>query len=229
MANSNTVVLVIDDEPILRIAMMDLVEDAGFEVAGAANAKDAIRVLESRADVGLIVSDIHMPPGIDGMALAAIVRDRWPPIEIILVSGRLRANEVRMPEGSVFFSKPYRPADIVATISRMAATQVPPIRFSSFSTEPPMSPSKIADMRSTLRRSFRTSSEQLSNALPISRPRPKHTGSKPNAQSNGCTKSTLRSRIAFQGRTRAEARGGIDRPGQWRHGQRKLEYPNEAT
>lgn len=121
MANVNTVVLVIDDEPVLRILMMDLVESAGFEVFGAANAGEAIRVLESRDDIDIILSDIHMPPGIDGMELAAIVRDRWPPIAIILISGRLKASEVKMPEGSVFFSKPYRSAEIVATLNRMAA------------------------------------------------------------------------------------------------------------
>ena len=55
---------------------VDLVEDAGFEAVEAANSKQAVRVLESRSDIGIILSDIHMPPGIDGMALVAIVHDR---------------------------------------------------------------------------------------------------------------------------------------------------------
>ena len=120
-ASHRIVVLVVEDEPILRMNMMDLVEEAGFDAVEAANSKQAMRVLETRSDVGIIVSDIEMPPGIDGMALVAMVRDRWPPIEIILVSGQVSSTHVRMPEGGVFFSKPCRPAEIVATLNRMAA------------------------------------------------------------------------------------------------------------
>jgi CheY-like chemotaxis protein len=116
-----TVVLVVEDEPILRMNVIDLVEDAGFEAVEAANATQAMRVLEGRSDVGIILSDIDMPPGIDGMALAAIVRDRWPPIAIILVSGQMASADIKIPEGGVFFSKPYRATDVVAALQRFAA------------------------------------------------------------------------------------------------------------
>src|SRR5277367_4779624 len=105
---SKTVVLVVEDEPVLRMNMVDLVEEAGFEAVEAANSKQAIEVLENRFDIRIILSDIDMPPGIDGMAMAAIVRDRWPPISIILVSGQVASAEVRIPEGGLFFSKPCR-------------------------------------------------------------------------------------------------------------------------
>jgi CheY-like chemotaxis protein len=100
---------------------VDMVEDAGFGAVEAANSRQALDVLEGRSDVGIILSDIDMPPGIDGMALVAIVRRRWPPISIILVSGHLASPEVRIPEGGVFFSKPYRPSEVVAALNRMAA------------------------------------------------------------------------------------------------------------
>jgi CheY-like chemotaxis protein len=116
-----TVVLVVEDEPVQRMNMADLVAEAGFDVVEVANAKQALGVLESRPDIGIILSDIDMPPGIDGMALVAIVRDRWPPIAIILVSGQAIADEVRIPEGGVFLSKPCRPADIVDALHRLAA------------------------------------------------------------------------------------------------------------
>jgi CheY-like chemotaxis protein len=116
-----TVVLVIEDEPVLRMNMVDLVEEAGFEAAEAANSQQAMRLLESRSDISIILSDIEMPPGLDGMALAAMVRDRWPPIAIILVSGQVDFGDVKMPEGGVFFSKPCRPADVVNALHRMAA------------------------------------------------------------------------------------------------------------
>jgi CheY-like chemotaxis protein len=115
------VVLVVEDEPLLRMNTVDVVEDAGFEVIEAANATQAMTVLEARDDISIILSDIDMPPGIDGMKLVAIVRNRWPPIEIILVSGQLASAEVQLPDRGVFFSKPYRPHDLVATMTRMAA------------------------------------------------------------------------------------------------------------
>jgi CheY-like chemotaxis protein len=116
-----TVVLVVEDEPLLRLNTVDMVEEAGFDALEAANSEQAMRLLESRSDVGIILSDIHMPPGMDGMALAALVRDRWPPIEIILVSGEVNSAEADLPERGLFFSKPYRPRDVVAALNRMAA------------------------------------------------------------------------------------------------------------
>lgn len=98
-----------------------MVEEAGFEALQAANAKQAMRLLESRSDIRLILSDIDMPPGINGMELVAIVRDRWPPIAIILLSGQVAPTLVQIPEGGVFFTKPYRPNDVVAALHRMAA------------------------------------------------------------------------------------------------------------
>jgi DNA-binding NtrC family response regulator len=115
------VVLVVEDEPLLRMNTVDMVEEAGFEVVEAANAKQAMKLLQDRDDIHIILSDIDMPPGMDGMDLVAIVHDRWPPIAIILVSGQIASASVRLPEGGEFFSKPYRSQDLVATMHRMAA------------------------------------------------------------------------------------------------------------
>lgn len=115
------VVLIVEDEPLLRMNVIDLVEEAGFEAIDVANATQALQVLESRSDIRIILSDIDMPPGIDGMALVALVRDRWPPIAIILVSGQIASPDVRIPHGGLFFSKPYRSTDLIAALHRMAA------------------------------------------------------------------------------------------------------------
>ena len=115
------VVLVVEDEPVLRMSAADMVEDAGFEALEAANAKQAIQLLESRGDIRVILSDIDMPPGMDGMELVAIVRRRWPPVSIILVSGHVDLGNVDIPKGGKFFSKPYRPSEIIAALHQMAA------------------------------------------------------------------------------------------------------------
>jgi DNA-binding NtrC family response regulator len=86
---------------------IDLVEDAGFEAIGAADAEEAVRILEARSDIRIVFTDIDMPGSIDGMMLAAAIRDRWPPIEIIITSGHIREEEVVLPVRGVFFPKPY--------------------------------------------------------------------------------------------------------------------------
>lgn len=118
---SKQVVLVVEDEPLQRMMAVDMVEEAGFEVVEAADATEAISILENRPDIRIVFSDIDMPRGMDGMKLAAMVRNRWPPIEIILTSGRTPASAVTLPPRAVFFSKPFRPDEIVATMQRMAA------------------------------------------------------------------------------------------------------------
>lgn len=101
------VVLVVEDEPLQRMMAMDLVEDAGFEAIAAADAEEAVRILEARSDIRIVFTDIDMPGSIDGMMLAAAIRDRWPPIEIIITSGHIREEEVVLPVRGVFFPKPY--------------------------------------------------------------------------------------------------------------------------
>ena len=95
--SSKQVVLVVEDEPLLRMAAVDLVEQAGFEVVEATDATNAVSILETRPDIRIVFTDIDMPRGMDGMKLAALVRDRWPPIEIIIVSGHLEKADVELP------------------------------------------------------------------------------------------------------------------------------------
>ncbi|WP_037076456.1 response regulator [Neorhizobium vignae] len=114
------VVLVVEDEPLLRMMAMDLVEDAGFEAVEAADADEAVTILETRTDIRIVFTDIDMPGSMNGMKLAAAVRDRWPPIEIIIVSGQVRLDEGDLPERSVFFSKPYDWQKVTATLHQMA-------------------------------------------------------------------------------------------------------------
>ncbi|WP_281409937.1 response regulator [Rhizobium grahamii] len=101
------VVLVVEDEPLQQMMAVDLVEDAGFEAVKACDAEEAVRILETRTDVRIVLTDVDMPGSVDGLMLAAAIRDRWPPIAIIVTSGRVREREVRLPSGGVFFLKPY--------------------------------------------------------------------------------------------------------------------------
>lgn len=105
-------VLIVEDESLIRLCAVEAVEDAGFEVIEAANADEAIRILESRSDVRVVFTDLHMPGSMDGLKLAHAVRSRWPPIKIIVTSGRETVAEQDLPAGGRFFAKPYDPGEI---------------------------------------------------------------------------------------------------------------------
>jgi CheY-like chemotaxis protein len=96
-----------------------MIEDAGFDVIEAGNAAEAISVLEARTDVRVIFTDIQMPGSIDGLRLAHLVRNRWPPIKIIATSGRLRLRDYELPEGGRFLPKPYSVGEITGTLREL--------------------------------------------------------------------------------------------------------------
>jgi DNA-binding NtrC family response regulator len=101
------VVLLVEDEPLLRFFVSDVLEDAGFEVIETANADEALIWLDVRDDVGVIVTDIQMPGRLNGLDLAALVHRRWPRILILVVSGFASPNAAELPEHGRFLAKPY--------------------------------------------------------------------------------------------------------------------------
>jgi len=120
-SDRKTVVLVVEDEPIIRCIAVILIEDAGYEVVEARDADQAVVILESRTDIRIVFTDIDMSGSMDGLKLAACVRGRWPPIEIIVTSGHHRQADVTVPNGSVFLQKPYDGLQLVETLQRIAA------------------------------------------------------------------------------------------------------------
>ena len=113
------VVLVVEDEMLLRMRAIDMVEDAGYSSVEAMNADEAIAILESRSDIALLFTDIQMPGSMDGLKLAHAVHERWPPIRIILVSGQLKLADMQIPANSRFFGKPLRAKDLIAEMQNM--------------------------------------------------------------------------------------------------------------
>lgn len=120
-ATTRCVVLVIEDEPIMRMMALDLVEDAGFEAVEAGSAQDAVRILETRPDIRLVFSDIDLGTGADGLTLARSIRDRWPPVEIIMTSGKVCPAPDDLPARGRFFEKPYRRDEVAAALHELAA------------------------------------------------------------------------------------------------------------
>jgi two-component system, response regulator PdtaR len=120
-AGKRPVVLVVEDEMLLRINAVEMISDAGFDVVEAGNADEAISILQARPDIHIVFTDIQMPGSMDGLKLARFVRDRWPPIKLVATSGRLALTEGDLPEGGLFISKPYTAARIAETLWSLSA------------------------------------------------------------------------------------------------------------
>lgn len=118
-------VLIIEDEPVLRIEAIDMVEDAGFEAVEAMSVEDAIRILKKRPDIRVVYMDLDMPKGVKGIEIAAAIRDRWPPIEIILTAASFAKADLDLPVRSEFYSKPIQHGEIIAAMRRMAENELP--------------------------------------------------------------------------------------------------------
>ena len=114
-------VLIVEDEPLIRMGTVYLIEDAGFEVYEAGSADAAIALLELHNENRLIVTDVDMPGSMDGLKLAHYVRGRWPPVKIIVTSGHVTVTEESLPSGALFIPKPYDPAEITHKIRELVA------------------------------------------------------------------------------------------------------------
>jgi len=106
-ADQRPVILTVEDEVLISEYLGDLLRDDGYCVIATQNADDAIAVLEGRNDIRVIITDINMPGSMDGLKLAAAVRHRWPPIKIIVATGRAPPQQNELPPECVFLSKPY--------------------------------------------------------------------------------------------------------------------------
>jgi len=114
------VVLLVEDEPLVRLVMADILVDANFRVMEAANAEEALTVLYAGVEVDVLLSDVEMPPGVNGYELARQVHEHWPGTEILITSGREWPQAGDLPPGAAFLAKPC-PSDTLVSYVRSAA------------------------------------------------------------------------------------------------------------
>jgi len=107
MTPGRPVILVVEDEFLVRMLAVAVAQDSGFDVLSAGTADEAIEILESRSDIRLVFTDVNMPGSMDGLRLAHAVRNRWPPVELIVTSGHSHIRKDELPERGRFFAKPY--------------------------------------------------------------------------------------------------------------------------
>ena len=119
-ANTLPAVLIVEDETLIRMDAVGMIMEAGFSTYEASSADQAILLMEQHAEIGILFTDIEMPGSMDGLKLAAFVRDRWPPVVIIIVSGAMGMDTTTFPEGAFFFPKPYSTSQIIAPLHEIA-------------------------------------------------------------------------------------------------------------
>jgi CheY-like chemotaxis protein len=119
-AQDTPVVLVAEDEVLVRMMTVDVLEEAGCAVLEAANAEAALCVLHARSDVQVLVTDVEMPPGpLTGIDLARLTRERFPHMGVVIVSGKVRPSPDELPPGARFIPKPYSAAKLTGVVQEV--------------------------------------------------------------------------------------------------------------
>ena len=111
------VILIVEDEALVRLSAVGMLEDAGFRMIEAVNSDEALELLAADSDVQLLFTDVNMPGIIDGLVLARQVHDRWPQIGIMVASAKKEPQLGELPVGSRFERKPYN-VDMVVRHAR---------------------------------------------------------------------------------------------------------------
>jgi CheY-like chemotaxis protein len=113
-------IMVVEDEVLVRLELVDLIQESGFEVYEAGNADEAIKMLEQNPHIQVLITDIDMPGSMDGLKLSHYVRHRWPPVHIIVTSGHVRVKEADLPLRGLFLNKPYETPKVRLLLAEIA-------------------------------------------------------------------------------------------------------------
>lgn len=113
-------VLVVEEDALVRMHGVDTFQEAGFRVLEAADADEAIAILGDAGEVFLLFSEVGVPGGMDGLALARLVHARWPRVHLLLTSGHHRLRDVDVPGAGRFVRKPWTSEGLVGHVRAFA-------------------------------------------------------------------------------------------------------------
>jgi CheY-like chemotaxis protein len=116
MTISYPTVLIVEDEPIVRMYEAELAEGAGFVTLQANNAEEALKKLAGPDHIDILLTDVNMPGGVDGLILANIVRERWPGIKVVVVSAYVDSQEPEPPSGIAYLHKPFTHEELIGAL-----------------------------------------------------------------------------------------------------------------
>jgi CheY-like chemotaxis protein len=118
---SKIVILVVEDEALIRMNTIEMIEDAGYDVVAAADVAGAIDILERRNDVAILFTDINMPGSLDGLRLAQYVGELWPSIRVVITSGKTILRDKDIPPDGRFLLKPYSSQQIEKVLHELVS------------------------------------------------------------------------------------------------------------
>ena len=119
MQSGSATILVVEDEILIRMDVVDQLTALGYDIIEAPSGRDALEALRNTDDIRILFTDVDMPGDLDGIMLAHEVSRTWPEIGIIVTSGKAALDDVALPQGSRFCSKPYIPTAVHAAIQEM--------------------------------------------------------------------------------------------------------------
>jgi CheY-like chemotaxis protein len=109
-------VLVVEDEPMIRIMAADTLADVGIMTWEAGSAEEALHVLEEHPSIGLVFTDVNLAGSMDGLTLTREVNSRRPDVAIVVTSGAMRLADEDIVDAGTFLPKPYQPHALVSVI-----------------------------------------------------------------------------------------------------------------
>jgi CheY-like chemotaxis protein len=128
VAVDKALVMVVEDEPLIRMNTVQMIEGAGYEVIEASDADNAMQILENRDDVQIVFTDINMPGSMDGLMLVKAIRNRWPWIYLIVTSGKIALQYGDIPLDARFIPKPYDARHVANILNEMIGRSPRPIQ-----------------------------------------------------------------------------------------------------
>jgi CheY-like chemotaxis protein len=123
---THPVVLLVEDEPLVRVLQVDILREAGFWVVEAQDADEAFELLKSRPEINAVLTDVDMPGSIDGFEFARLVRQGWPEVGVLVISGKTLPGPGDLPPGTSFLHKPIRPAALVDALRQVMPAKALP-------------------------------------------------------------------------------------------------------
>nr|WP_134496671.1 response regulator [Microvirga pakistanensis] len=112
------VVLLVEDELLVRLTQVEILREADFWVVEAQDADEAFEILKKRTDINVVLTDVNMPGSIDGFEFARLVRQGWPDVGVLVISGKVAPGPGDLPEGTHFLQKPIRSEALVNALKQ---------------------------------------------------------------------------------------------------------------
>jgi CheY-like chemotaxis protein len=115
------VVLLVEDEPLVRLTQVDILKESEFWVIEAQDADEAFELLKSRPEIDAILTDVDMPGSMDGFEFARLVRQGWPEVAVLVISGKTGPGPGDLPPNATFLHKPILPDNLIAALQDVMA------------------------------------------------------------------------------------------------------------